>query len=364
MEVATSVFAALAPACALIAMFLLEPPSFAKADLSSFERTRQLDGRHSTGKEPQSADPDKVARIPVNCRRPADDTELEYWLQNMVWHHQFSDTEICEATGLKVGQILDAKRRFGIRADNRPVCKDRGRLRVLPYPGGRHPRTGFLEGAVNPQRETKFSVFPPWDPNSYAVVDLPEAIWSNLGLTYLAHEHIDTIWTKQGLVLERLEWDRHSDGTLDIERRLPNGISFGARVKPTEQAVIMEHWIENGTAKRLTDLRIQICVMTRMMKGFEQQTNTNKLHHDPYIACRSKDGKRWIITAWQNCYRTWANEQCPCFHSDPQFPDLAPGRHHTLRGWFSFYEGPSINEEIKRIELTGWRQIGDTDRLK
>jgi hypothetical protein len=34
--------------------------------------------------------------------------------------------------------------------------------RVLPYPGGRHPRVGFLDGAIDPQRGTKASVFAPW----------------------------------------------------------------------------------------------------------------------------------------------------------------------------------------------------------
>ena len=68
---------------------------------------------------------------------------------------------------------------------------------MLPYPGGRHPRIGFLEGAIDPQRETKLSVFTPWHDSSYVVADVPEAIWSNLGLTYLAHTHIPTIWTAQ-----------------------------------------------------------------------------------------------------------------------------------------------------------------------
>ena len=64
-------------------------------------------------------------------------------------------------------------------------------LKVLPYPGGRHPRIGFLDGAIRPQRETKFSVFLPWDLSQYVVVDLPEAIWMKRGkdreLLYLAH---------------------------------------------------------------------------------------------------------------------------------------------------------------------------------
>jgi len=106
----------------------------------------------------------------------------------------------------------------------------------------------------------------------------------------------------------------------------------------------------------LTDLRVQICVMTRMAAGFAGQTNENKVLTNPYVACRSTDGKRWIITAWENCHRPWGNEQCPCFHSDPKFPDLEPGRRHRLRGWLSFYEGDDIQAEFTRIEATGWRQ--------
>ncbi|MBN1506967.1 MAG: hypothetical protein JW955_08980 [Sedimentisphaerales bacterium] len=230
------------------------------------------------------------------------------------------------------------------------------RLFILPYPGGRHPRIGFLEGAVDPQRETKFSVFTPWDPNSYVVVDVPEAIWSNLGLTYLAHKHIDTIWTKQGIELPKLEWNRRVDGSLDIERTLPNGIAFGVKAVPTKEAVRMEMWLRNGTEQRLTDLRVQICVMTKMAAGFAAQTNENKVFTNPYVACRSENGKRWIVTAWESCDRPWGNEQCPCFHSDPKFPDLEPGQTHRLHGWLSFHEGNDIQAEFARIEATGWRR--------
>ncbi len=45
----------------------------------------------------------------------------------------------------------------------RPRRKAGEPLLVRPYPGGRHPRIGFLEGAVEPQRETKVSVCSPWD---------------------------------------------------------------------------------------------------------------------------------------------------------------------------------------------------------
>jgi hypothetical protein len=290
-----------------------------------------------------------------NSRRPGNDVELKYWLENMVWYHRLTNEEITAATGLTNGEIAVAMKKFDIRRDNRPEPNKDGALMVLPYPGGRHPRIGFLEGAINPQRETKFSVFTPWDRDSYVVVDVPEAIWSNLGLTYLAHTHIDTIWTRQGITLPKLEWNRRTDGTLDIERALPNGIAFGVKVKPAKEAVLMEMWLRNGTKQKLSDLRIQNCVMTKMAAGFEQQSNENKVFTNPYVACRSNDGNRWIITAWQGCQRPWGNKDCPCFHSDPKFPDLEPGQTAHLHGGLWFYEGRDIKSEFKRIETTHWR---------
>jgi len=291
-----------------------------------------------------------------NARRPTTRKELEYWLRNMVWYHRFTTDEARAATGLDVKAILAVRNESGIMLNTRPERAKDAPLLVLPYPGGRHPRIGFLEGAVGPQRETKFSVFTPWDPNCYVVVDVPEAIWSNLGLTYLAHTHIDTIWTKQRIELPKLEWNRRPDGSLDIERTLPNGIAFGVKAVPAEDAVRMEMWLQNGTNQRLTDLRVQMCVMTKMAAGFAEQTNQNKVFTNPYVACRSTDGKRWIITAWEGCNRLWGNEQCPCFHSDPKFPELEPGQRQRLRGWLSFYEGDDVQAEFARIEATGWRR--------
>jgi hypothetical protein len=304
---------------------------------------------------PAWAGSDQTAQT-KNYRKPANDDELRYWLKNMIWYHRFTNTEITATTGLTNEEIFTAMEKFEIQPDNRSEPDKDSPLVVLPYPGGRHPRIGFLEGAINPQRETKFSVFTPWDCNSYVVLDVPEAIWSNLGLTYLAHTHIDTIWTKKGITLPKLEWKRHPDGTLDIERVLPNKITFGVKVKPAKDAVRMEMWLRNCTGQRLTDLRVQNCVMTKMATGFEQQTNDNKIFTNPYVACHSGDGKRWIIIAWENCYNPWGNEDCPCFHSDPKFPDLEPGQSYRLRGWLSFYEGADIKKEFERIEATGWRK--------
>jgi len=292
---------------------------------------------------------------PPNARRPNSDDDLRYWLQNMVWYHRFSTEEIKAATGLGDNEIPAALKRFGIAPDNKPKRASGAPLQVLPYPGGRHPRIGFLDGAVNPQRETKISVFTPWDEQSYVVVDVPEAIWSNLGLTYLAHTHVPTIWTQQKIGLEPQEWNRRGDGTLDIERKLPNGIIFGAKVVPATNGVRMELWLTNGTKETLRDLRVQNCVMLKGAKGFEQQTNDNKVLASPYVACRSSDGKRWIVSAWEPIHRTWANPPVPCLHADPKFPDCAPGETKRLRGWLSFYEGTDIEAEFRRIDGIGWR---------
>jgi hypothetical protein len=61
------------------------------------------------------------------------------------------------------------------------------------------------------------------------------------------------------------------------------------------------------------------------------------------------------VSGWDPIHRAWGNMRCPCLHSDPKFPDCNPGETRYLRGWLSFYEGPDINAELKRIESTGWR---------
>lgn len=297
-----------------------------------------------------------LADDPSNARKPKADSELRYWLENMIWQHRFSSEEITAATGLTAEEINAARTKFNIRDDNRPARAANAPLQVLPYPGGRHPRIGFLDGAVNPQRETKVSVFTPWDDKSYVVVDVPEALWSNLGLTYLAHTHVPTIWSKQGIELERLEWNRRQDGSFDLQRRLPNGIEFGTLVVPQRDAVRMELWLKNGTNEKLSDLRVQNCVMLKGAAGFAAQTNDNKLFRKPFVAVHDESKKRWIITAWEPCHRPWGNPPCPCLHSDPKFPDCAPSEIQTLRGWLSFYEGGDIDAELKRIESLGWQK--------
>lgn len=295
----------------------------------------------------------------VTGRRPANDDELRYWLVNSLYDHRFQVEEAGLALGLPGTEVLAELYRLKIPTDATVTIKSQNMLKVLPYPGGRHPRIGFLDGAIDPQRETKVSVFTPWQPDNkegadYVVVDVPEAIWSNLGLTYLAHTHVPTIWSKAGVDLEPLEWERRDDGMLFHRRKLPNGIEYTSLVVPHQDHVSMTMTLTNGTEETLSDLRVQNCVMLKRAKGFDSQTNDNKIFRAPYVAVHDDSGKRWIVTAWLPNHRAWGNPPCPCLHSDPKFPDCQPGQTQTLRGWLSFYEGEDIEAELKRIEALEW----------
>lgn len=292
---------------------------------------------------------EQVADLLAGFRRPKSEGDLRNWFENMVVFHRFTPAEISLATGLAIHEVPGIIARLGLDGV-RPAGRQPGDpLRVLPYPGGRHPRHGFLDGAVAPQRETKVSVFTPWNDGGYVVVDVPEAIFSNLGLTYLAHTHIPTIWDAQGVRLPRLEWTRSWNGHLACERALPNGIVFGAGAAAGADGVRFELWLRNGTTNTLTGLRVQNCVMLGAATGFSTQTLTNKLFRPPFAAARSSDGARWVITAWERCGRAWGNEWVPCLHSDPVFADCEAGATVRLRGWLWFFEGGDLEGELDRL---------------
>lgn len=287
--------------------------------------------------------------------RPLRERDRESWLKNMIVDHRFSADEVRRATGLPIEEAEKAVERLT------PIVAESAgpaTMRLLPYPGGRHPRRGFLDGAVDPQRETKISVFPPWANGGYAVVDVPEAIFSNLGLTYLAHTHVPTIWSERSVELEKLEWSSTGDG-LELERKLPNGIVFGSRVEQVHQGVSMEMWLTNGTNQALSGMRSQVCVMLKGLIGFNSQRRRNSVVKGPFIAIKGDRSERWIITAWQPNNRTWDNPPVPCIHSDPIFPDCLPGETVDVRGGLWFFEGSDVEAEIDRLAgiLSEWRDL-------
>jgi peptidoglycan/xylan/chitin deacetylase (PgdA/CDA1 family) len=283
-----------------------------------------------------------------NSRPAKTDEELKAWLANMTTH-RFAPGEMGAALGLTADEATAAIKRLRVE----PLHAEGSNLLVLPYPGGRHPRIGFRDGAIRPQRETKISVFAPWADGGFAVADLPEAIWfepdGKRELLYLAHTHVPTVWDKAGTQLESLEWSREKDGSWRVERMLPNKVAFGSSIHPDEAGVQLLMWVKNGSAQKLTGLNVQMCVMLAGLAGYEERTNDNKVFDAPFAACRDKSGKRWIITGWQECGRAWGNAPCPCLHSDPKIPDCAPGETRKVRGWLSFYEGTEIASELKRL---------------
>tara|TARA_Y100001947_G_scaffold87650_2_gene74522 strand:+ start:388 stop:2901 length:2514 start_codon:yes stop_codon:yes gene_type:complete len=284
------------------------------------------------------------------ARVPKHDSELKHWLDNMVTHHRYTPHEIRAATGLPLVKVKQKLADWNITGIHLAKRSSDAPLKVLPYPGGRHPRIGFLDGALVPQRETKLSIFAPWDPHSYAVVDVPEAIWSNLGLTYLAHTHIPTVWEKQGKKLDPLEWQQNNDGSLVLERTLPNGIVFGSRVIPRQEVVKMNLWIRNGSPETLTGLRAQVCVMLKGLSGFNQRIHANKVIDGNWAACRNTDDSRWIITSWEPLHRSWENPPVPCLHADPSFPDCPPGKTVEANGIITFYKGTDIRQQIEKLK--------------
>jgi hypothetical protein len=294
--------------------------------------------------------------------RPAkDDGELRYWLGNMA-AHRYHEGEMGAALGLTTTEVRSALARLKIDT-TRQVKLPADRLLVLPYPGGRHPRIGFRDGAIRPQRETKASVFAAWPGGGYAVADVPEAIWHDRAgkreLLYLAHTHVPTIWDRKRVNLSRLEWQRGEGGVLTSERRLPDGVAFGAKVTPGKDGVRMELWLKNGTKETLTGLQVQMCVMLRGLAGFDERSNDNKVFAPPFAACRDRPGKRWVITGWEPCVRAWGNPPCPCLHSDPRIPDCAPGKTERVRGWLSFHEGSDVQAELRRLRKFVFQEAAD-----
>jgi hypothetical protein len=276
--------------------------------------------------------------------------EMRDWLENMVWHHGFSVDEVMAVTGKDRDGVQRLLEEHDIRVGERSSEPSTGGLLMLPYPGGRHPRIGFLDGAIDPHRDTKLSVFLPWSGGGYVVVDLPEAIWFRPGgerkLLYLAHTHIPTYWDERSVVLERFDWKREAVGDYTSRRRFPNGIEFWAHARVDGDVVRMELGLKNGSDEKITGLKTQICVMLKGAPEFNAQTQDNKVIEGEGMAVGSANGKRWIVTQWERA-RPWGNVNVPCMHADPTFPDLAPGAESALRGTLSFWEGDDVREALR-----------------
>jgi len=244
---------------------------------------------------------------------------LPYW-RGVMRAHGYTAAEMSQVTGLP---------------EEAPAPERVAGPKLLPYPGGRHMRIGFLEGAINPMRGTKASVFLPWAGAGYVIVDLPEAVWANGKLEFLGHTHIPTKWDEKNVAIANRDWVREPDGALTSEWALPDKVVIGASIRLNGEVVYMDCWLRNGSEETLRNMRAQVCVMFKGAPAFAAQTNTNKTLTGTRAVVKAADGK-WIATEWEDCGRVWGNERCPCMHSDPKFPDCAPGETVRRRGrlWF------------------------------
>jgi peptidoglycan/xylan/chitin deacetylase (PgdA/CDA1 family) len=267
---------------------------------------------------------------------------LNYWLDVMT-QHGYTLAEMQQVTALPK-KTLEAR-----LAKLSPAPAKDDVINVLPYPGGRHPRIGFLEAAIDPIRGTKVSIFTPWEDGGYVVLDLPEAIFSNLGLTYLAHTHIPSIWDDANRYIENRDWIPEDDGGLRGEWTLPNKISFGARVVPQADEVDFELWLKNDSDADLSKLRTQVCLMLKAAPGFNAQDKERKHYDGPVVSIQAEGKDRWMLLAFEQCKRAWDNPKCPCMHSDPTLPDAPAGERVSVQGKLRFHEGPGVEEAIAKL---------------
>ena len=192
------------------------------------------------------------------------------------------------------------------------------------------------------------------------MADVPEAVWHDTlsgrrKLLYLAHTHVPTLWDEQSRTLPPLEWATTPDGSFEMSRTLPNKVTMTSRVTPGRDGTRMQFRVTNGSIATLTGLDIQMCVMLKGLNGFGLQSNDSKVfRHSPSPPPATRlaiagSSQRGTVAGGRR-----ASPACPCLHSDPRVPDCPPGVSRSVRGWTSFYEGPDIHAELKRLAVVAF----------
>jgi len=274
---------------------------------------------------------------------------LGFWIDNMVNYHNYSSSEIQKVTAydsITVDSILYDHEKL------RHQEPSKNNIIIKPYPGGRHPRIDFKDGMRSPMRGTKASAFLPWNSDEYIVIDLPEAVSTQYGLTFLGHKHIPTVFDFQCVQIPNHDWEILENGCLKNVWELPNNMTIRSEIIPGNKTIDLSLSLFNGSQDTVfNDLKTQVCLMFKNASDFNEQTNDNKIFKCPYTAIHSKDSTKWIITAWDNCINAWGNEDCPCMHADPIFPDCKPAETVHLFGKIWFYEGNDIHAELDKIKI-------------
>lgn len=215
-------------------------------------------------------------------------------------------------------------------------------------------------------------ISPPWPSQDYIWLDFPEAIFTDSGLLYLSH--VNPSHPVVFPDLPKVEW-QHINGGLSYERPLPNGIKFGGSViHRIDSTISLELYIENGSERPLTGIRLQTCAYLRAIKEFADFTVTNKFLHLanagwvsfdeakrsdetgqyrlgfrgggpavsdlPVFVTLSNMEKRLVAMTWYaSSISMVSNPRHPCMHVDPAFPDIAPHQRESIQGEILFFEG-------------------------
>ncbi len=270
---------------------------------------------------------------------------MGYWMEIMK-KHEYTEQEIASVLGISVDEVYPL-----YFSSDHYLWEHDSLVSAWPFPGGRHPRIDFQEGMMSPMRGTELSVFLPWDQSQFVVLDLPEAIFSQFGLTFLGHKHIPTVFDWQQITITNQDWQRDSFGVWTNKWELPQLLDIDVSVTPHEDFLTMSLAVTNKTTDTLlTGLQTQICVMLGQTEDFHDQSNDNKMLSCPVVAVESRDGDNWILTGWQGCTNPWGNTDCPCMHADPVLPDCPPGETVAIEGVLSFYTGTQIQTEIRKME--------------
>ena len=194
-------------------------------------------------------------------------------------------------------------------------------------------------------RGTKLSIFLPWDKRQNAVLDVPEALFSQLGVYFPGHTHVPTVWDKQKVTIENSDWKVSKNGGYENLWSLPNGIEVGVEVIPFKESVEMELVVHNGSDVDMEFINGQVCIMLKGAHEFDLQSRDNKVLTDKIAAVHSEDRTRWILTEWDQLCRTWDNPKCPCVHFDPTLNPRKAGETVRVKGRIWFHEGAELPAE-------------------
>ncbi len=206
---------------------------------------------------------------PLSPEQLATRERLNFWIENMRRFHRYSWEEVAAVSGYPV----DAVRRRGRELEPEIAIRD-DRVLILPYPGGRHPRIGALHSMIDPMRGTKLSVFLPWDPTQYAVLDIPEALFNQFGVLFLGHTHVPTIWDNRLISIKNSDWIAGENGSYRNRWTLPNGVEIDVGVFPLQDSVEMELTIRNGSEEAMEFINGQVCLMLKGARDFDTQTSS------------------------------------------------------------------------------------------